>query len=298
MEAPKIEPRTIPFNELMKVIALNTGKLTRVIKLKFVYLQLITGKGLEFEKLREYTPQDDARFIDWKATARIGKPFVKVFREERMLDVIFVVDVSNTMLLGTTHYLKNEYASIFVGIVGNAALEAGDLVGLLLFSDKEKLFSGPTGSADEFYGMLKALTEPKYYGGAKNFGSLPRLLLGLRDESAVFLVSDFIGTYGDAIFRELVEEICNKFNRVFGVMIRDPVDSKLPKGVGSIYLADPVTGELRVVNVDKIRKEYELKAKREESWVEKVFKNSGGEFFKAYTNEDFTDMFVRYLEGM
>src|SRR5512136_2607942 len=61
------------------------------------YESAFKGRGMEFEEVREYTPGDDVRHIDWNVTARTGKPHVKVHREERELTVMLVVDVSSSV---------------------------------------------------------------------------------------------------------------------------------------------------------------------------------------------------------
>ncbi len=293
----KLKPQVLPFKELLRAIAANTEEISRIMKMKFIYLTLITGRGLEFEKLREYTPQDDARLIDWKATARLAKPFVKVYKEERMLDVIVLLDVSNTMLLGTTEYLKNEYALIVAGILANAALMAGDLVGILAFSDARKLFYPPSGREDQLYIALKMLTQERYYGGRKDWRVLINLLPVLRKETVLIVISDFIGTLNDPFFQEFVSFAAERVMRVIGFMVRDPVDSRLPKGVGKMVLRDPVTGEIMLVDVDKIREKYEAEAAREEKFVEEKFRAANAPFIKTYTNKSFVQTFVKVLEG-
>ena len=64
------------------------------------YRSAFRGQGMAFEEVREYTPGDDIRQIDWNVTARAGTPFIKVFREERELNLVLLVDVSGSMRFG------------------------------------------------------------------------------------------------------------------------------------------------------------------------------------------------------
>src|SRR5512136_925251 len=75
------------------------------------YESVFKGRGMEFEEVREYQPGDEVRSIDWNVTARMGHPFVKRFREERELTVIFLVDLSASGAFGSTRRLKNEVAA-------------------------------------------------------------------------------------------------------------------------------------------------------------------------------------------
>ena len=191
----RLQVNTLKFNSLLEIINKNVSKLIEIFKLKMVYLKIITGKGLEFDRLREYTPTDDANSIDWNATARTTQPYVKIFKEERMLDVILLFDVSNTMLLGTTPLTKNEYASVIAGILGYTAINSGDKLGLIMFSDRIKFILDPSQSMDNYYSMLRLLSQPKYYGGVKNWSCLPKVLLEtFSPDTVLFIISDFVKT--------------------------------------------------------------------------------------------------------
>ncbi|HDD46269.1 MAG TPA: DUF58 domain-containing protein [Candidatus Aenigmarchaeota archaeon] len=286
----------LSFDTMLKEININVWKLIEIFRMNMLYYKIITGKGLEFDRLREYQDGDDSSQIDWNSTARALRPFVKVFKEERMLDVIIVFDVSNTMLLGTTRYTKNEYASIVSGILGYAALSSGDKLGLIMFSDSIKVMLDPSLSMDNFYTMLKMFADKKNYGGMRKWNMIPKTLLNtFGPDTVVFIISDFIGM-GEDIFDD-INKMVNRFNRVFGMMIRDPIDSYLPKGVGHVYFSDPNTGEIALVDADKIREEYNKKAEFEERMTEKNFTNAGAEFIKVYTNENFVDTFVDYFKS-
>ena len=65
------------------------------------YESAFKGRGMEFVEVREYQPGDDIRAIDWNVSARFGHPFVKVFKEERELTVVFLLDLSGSTLFGT-----------------------------------------------------------------------------------------------------------------------------------------------------------------------------------------------------
>src|ERR1043165_9556172 len=72
------------------------------------YHSAFKGRGMEFEEVRPYQVGDDVRIIDWNVSARFGQPFVKIFREERELTVMLLVDMSRSQRFGTVHQLKRE----------------------------------------------------------------------------------------------------------------------------------------------------------------------------------------------
>ena len=81
------------------------------------YHSAFKGRGLSFSEVREYQYGDDVRAIDWNVTARGGKPFVKVFEEERELTLMLMVDVSKSTLFGTQNEFKKEIIEIISGIL-------------------------------------------------------------------------------------------------------------------------------------------------------------------------------------
>lgn len=300
MVAPKnkvlIEEETIQtlgFEEIMKEASINLWKLIEQLRFHLIFYKIITGKGLEFDRIREYIPGDDARYIDWNSLAKTSKLFVKVFKEERMRDAIFLLDVSNTMLLGTTKLTKNEYASILLTTLAYACHMINDRISLICFSDKMKVVVEQSGSFDAVLQIAHALSKKETYGGVKNWKVLHDAFNFLTEDSYLFIISDFIRS--DNILKDFIIKASSIFLKVLVIMLRDPIDSELPEGIGYIYLRDPETGEISLVNTDKIREQYNEKARKEEEEI-KMIARAYGEFIKCYTNQDFISIFMRFFK--
>src|SRR2546423_3982853 len=107
------------------------------------YLSHFRGRGMDFEELREYMPGDDVRSIDWNVTFRMGRPFVKRFREERELGVILAVDVSASGAFGSARRSKREFAAEIAATLACSAARSSGKGGLLLFTDRVELFLPP-----------------------------------------------------------------------------------------------------------------------------------------------------------
>ncbi|MBA2480978.1 MAG: DUF58 domain-containing protein, partial [Planctomycetes bacterium] len=107
------------------------------------YRSAFRGQGMEFDEVREYAAGDDVRTIDWNVTARAGRPYVKVFREERELTTMLLVDVSASMRFGAipgmSPRVKLALAAEAAAVVGVTALRNHDRLGLVLFSDRTEL---------------------------------------------------------------------------------------------------------------------------------------------------------------
>src|ERR1035437_2944150 len=97
------------------------------------YLSHFKGRGMDFEELREYIPGDDVRDIDWNVTYRMGRPFVKRYREERELAAVLAVDVSGSSAFGSGNLSKREFAAEVAATLALSATRNGDKVALLLF---------------------------------------------------------------------------------------------------------------------------------------------------------------------
>ncbi|MGI6393434.1 MAG: DUF58 domain-containing protein [bacterium] len=139
--------------------------------LQGAYHTLFKGQGLEFQEVREYTENDDARLIDWNVTARTGKPFIKVFREERELTVIIVADVSGSTLYGQSYGLREVMATVAAAI-SFSAIKNSDKVGLLLFSDSIEEYIPPRRGRNHLLTVIRALLAAKP-SGKKNRSRCP-----------------------------------------------------------------------------------------------------------------------------
>src|SRR5260370_35368638 len=141
-------PMTI--SELLATVRRVEVRTNRVVNDMMVgaYLSHFKGRGMDFEELREYIPGDEVRDIDWNVTYRMGRPFVKRYREERELTMVLAVDVSASSVFGSLRRTKREFAAEIAGTLALAAARSSDRVALLLFSDPIQLFfPPPTGRA-------------------------------------------------------------------------------------------------------------------------------------------------------
>ena len=99
--------------ELIKKIRQIEIYTSRAVNASFAgqYESVFKGRGMQFDDVREYSPGDDIRNIDWNVTARTGKAYIKRFVEEREMTVIFAVDLSASGEFGTVNKVKNELAA-------------------------------------------------------------------------------------------------------------------------------------------------------------------------------------------
>ncbi|HEX55221.1 MAG TPA: DUF58 domain-containing protein [Candidatus Altiarchaeales archaeon] len=296
MEKKLEEVGTRYIDKLVEEIDANVREIIDTFRLILKYQILFRGSGIEFAGLREYVPeQDDATKIDWKASLRAKKLYVKQFEDERDLDVYILLDVSNSMLLGTQEKLKSEYAAVVAGTLAYAAVESGDNVGFAMFNDDIIIALDPVGDISQYYKILRLIVDPRNYGGNCDLGkSLSYLINMVADRTILFIISDFIGI-GDG-WEDALKMIGGKLDRVLGIMIRDIRDTFMPPGMGCMRFSDPFSDNVLSVNTDKIREKFEKLAKEQETKVESEFRNSGLGFVKIYTTKPFVKPLISQLE--
>jgi uncharacterized protein (DUF58 family) len=111
------------------------------------------GRGMDYQESRHYQPGDDIRNMDWRITARVGRPHVKLYEEERERPVITLVDFSPSMFFGTRGGFKSVTAARLAAIIAWAAIARGDRIGAILFGDgsgpRATLAEGATGAHHE-----------------------------------------------------------------------------------------------------------------------------------------------------
>jgi len=166
----------IPREVLKKVrrIDLRTRHIVNTI-LSGEYHSAFKGQGVEFTEVREYQPGDDVRRIDWNVTARMGRPFVKIFEEERELTVMLMVDASSSGEFGSAQQTKNEIAVELCAVLAFSAIKNNDRVGLIVFTDRIERFVPPKKGrrhvlrvVRELLGQLEAADGRDAAGGGNN----------------------------------------------------------------------------------------------------------------------------------
>ncbi len=207
------------------------------------YESVFRGRGMQFDEIREYTPGDDIRAIDWNVTARTGKPFIKRFTEERELTVLFAVDLSASGEFGTVNKLKNELAAEFCAVLAFAAAKNNDKVGLLIFTDRVELFIPPKKGSRHMLRLIRELLAFRMPPRRTNIPlALDYIAKVARRRATVFLVSDFLETD----FKKPLG-LLNKRHDVVAVPVRDRVELALP-ALGLLELQDAETGEILLVD--------------------------------------------------
>jgi uncharacterized protein (DUF58 family) len=202
------------------------------------YRSVFKGQGMEFSEVREYQPGDEVRSIDWNVTARMRRPFVKRYIEERELTVMLVVDLSGSERFGTVKRFKSELASELAAVLAMSAIRNNDRVGVLLFTDRIEHVVPPRKGRRHVLRIIRDLLAFEPVGrGTDMVTAIDYVAKMLNEHSIVFIVSDFLE---EDISHPL--KILAQRHDVVAVTVEDPSERDLPD-IGIARLVDPETGE-------------------------------------------------------
>ena len=294
------------------------------------YLSHFKGRGMDFEELREYIPGDDVRDIDWNVTHRLGRPFVKRFREERELTAVLAVDVSASSGFGSANRTKREFAAEIAATLAFSAAKNGDKVALLLFTDEVELFVPPRKGRRHILRLVRELLlfQPKKRGTDIS-GALGFLNHVLHRRAMVFLLTDFLHTgggdrprpsfsssssnpsenniedegrereRGGLNSRDVVAELglTNTRHDVVCLHLHDPRESELPDA-GLVTLEDAETGELLEIDSRRssVREKFSRLNQQRLEQLDQSLNRTAVDTLRLNTNEPFAPVLQRFFE--
>jgi uncharacterized protein (DUF58 family) len=276
------------------------------------YLSHFKGRGMDFEELREYIPGDDVRDIDWNVTRRLGRVFVKRYREERELAAVLAVDVSGSSSFGSANRTKREFAAEIAATLAMSAAKNGDKVALLLFTDQVELFVPPRKGRRHILRIVRELLlyTPRRRGTDVS-GALGFLNHVLHRRAIVFLLTDFLHGGGPGTgmsgrdaqpatrTRDFVTELglTNTRHDVVCLHLHDPRESELPDA-GLVTLEDAETGELLELDSARqsVRERYAGINAARLAELDRALNRTGVDTLRLKTTEPFAPALQRFFE--
>jgi len=239
---------------------------------------LFQGEGFEFTELREYIYGDDIRKIDWKTTAKLGKPYVKIYKEERELNVVVVSMLGGSTYFGTVKQ-KSDIIAEVAGTLGFSAVKNADLFSHMIFADKLYEYSKPSKKLFSVHKAVEKIVSFKPLGKEGDFKALVETLNNrLKKKALLFILSDFVG--------DIDLKLLSKKHDVFAVIVRDRFEEN-PSELGYLRLIDMETKQSFEGNIDSITlKSYQKALLKNDEKLYKQFRKNGIRFAKVYTDED------------
>lgn len=255
------------------------------------YQSIFKGRGMDFEEVREYFIGDDVRSIDWNVTAKMDRPFIKKFREERELTLMLMVDLSGSGAYGSGNQTKRELIAELGSLLAFSATRNNDKVGLILFTDKVELYIPP--KKGKFH-VLRLIREILFFQ-PKNKGTdlihaLDYLNRVTKRKAIVFLISDFIMPKMEINKRSLFPymDLTSKKHDLICIRAIDRLEEELPS-VGIINIEDAETGD--IIEIDTKNKHFRASYRKENIQRLREFETKvnqiGVDLLNVYTNESY-----------
>jgi len=252
----------------------------------------LRGRGLDFDELRSYVPGDDVRSIDWHVTARMQKPYVRTYKEERDRPVLLVVDQRSSMFFGSQRMMKSVAAARLAALAAWRIVAVGDRVGALIVGEHEDLALRPSRSSSNVFYLCELLAKAsRELAGANaanhaNEDSFARALRAASElaprDTLVILISDLRGFSEDSL--ALLGSL-RKHNDLLIAWVVDPLEAALP----DLGLAPVTDGRatLSVPTADAgFRARFAAKFADDARRVREFCVGSGAPYFELRTDRD------------
>ncbi len=238
---------------------------------------IFEGEGFDFMELREYTYGDDIRKIDWNVTARLQKPYVKIFREERELNIIIVSLLSGSVHFGQKKF-KQELIAETAALLAFSAVKNGDVFGSFVYSDKIESFTKPTKNIHAVNKCVENIIEFPSLGHELDMSNFSKFMFErIKRKSIIFVLGDY---FGDFDFKLLAKK-----HEVIAIITRDKLEEHPPE-LGSINLIDPNTLQGSLMQIDKSSVKRYIKTLHDSDHeLFKHFRKNRIDFTKIYTDE-------------
>ncbi|MFM2171807.1 MAG: hypothetical protein RI957_2036 [Verrucomicrobiota bacterium] len=266
------------------------------------YASVFKGRGMDFDRVRNYVAGDDVRTIDWNVTARTGEAHIKVFTEERELTILLLIDISASSDFGSVESSKRELAAEAAGVLAASAIRNRDKVGLILFCDDVELYIPPGKGRTH---IMRILREILFFRPHRRGTDITRALdfanRVLHRRAVMFLVSDFcLGSSAEDKLARLLTKLqvsCRKHD-VIAVSVTDPREMNLPD-VGLLCIEDAETGEVVELDTGKesVRQRYAAQAlERRENTVRKI-RARGIDLVECVNGEDWMPQLLGFFQN-
>lgn len=268
------------------------------------YHSQFKGRGMAFSEVREYQPGDDVRSIDWNVTARLNKPYIKVYEEERELTVMLLVDVSGSRNFGTISQFKRDSMAEITATLAFSTIENNDKVGVIFFSDKIEKFIPPKKGKSHVLHIIRELIsfEPASSGTDIN-QALQYLTNAQKRRCTAFLISDlqdpqFAVTETRTKSGVTPIVIASRKHDLNIIQIYDRRDAELPD-VGLIKMKDAESGA-RVwtdTSLRSTREAYAAHWNKQQQNLVALFQKTGINHVSLRTDEDFVKALMRLFKN-
>ena len=253
------------------------------------------NRGMEFFDYRSYDKgNDDASRIDWKAALRARELLIRETVEEKSVNVIFLIDVSDSMLFSSGTKLKCEYAAELLCGMSFSIQRESNAIGLCLFNHGIVKNIPPKIGSTQFNQIMREVSNPSNYGGGCDIKiAIKQTLAMLNSPSLIILISDFINVGDD--WNRFLEITSIKYD-LFGINIKDVRDTQIPENIGYYTIEDPNNNERLVIDTKDYSKRYNYEFEKDKLKIDNYFKKAKSSCLTLLTNQDYFNPLIKFLQ--
>ena len=256
------------------------------------YRSTFKGTGMTFSDFRAYEYGDDLRSISWSLTAKMGKPYIKLFEEERGLTFILMIDVSASFEFGSGQNTKKETLQEMASYLAFLVERNQDQIGLLLFSNQVECYIPPSKGKSHVLKIINTLYTFKPKSVQTDFKNpCSYICQVLKKKTTIFLLSDLLSLNFEEPFKRLSHK-----HDLNVLIFKDPLETELPS-FGLIDIIDSETGE--PMTIDTSSKRFQKDYKEQSQYLEQEQKNKlkkiNLKYFYIYTNRDIFKSLMSFL---
>ncbi len=247
------------------------------------------GEGYDFIELREYMPGDDIRHIDWNITAKLQKPYIKIFREERELNVVVASVLNGSVHFGSKKFKQDVIADI-VALLGFSTLKNGDLLSSYIFTDAMVSHNKPSKKMSQVQRSVADILNFDALNKKVDFKFIAdKLFSRLRKKSLIIVVGDFF---------EIPDfKLLAKKHEVVAIIVRDHLEEHPPE-MGFSSLIDPESGATLEGDFNKKSvQSYATRVQAHDRELYARFRKDRIRFTKVYTDSNVSVAIRRLFEG-
>ncbi len=250
---------------------------------------VFNGEGYDFIELKEYMPGDDIRHIDWNVTAKMQTPYVKIFKEERELNVVIATMLNGSVYFGSKAFKQDIIAEI-VALLGFSVIKNGDMLSTYIFTDKIQDYARPTKKMNFVEKNVSKILEFHSLNQKADYSVMASALYKrLKRRSLVIVIADF--------FDNIDFKLLAKKHEVVALIVRDKLEEH-PPAIGFSAITDPETGKVTQSEFNnKSIKRYASKVAIHDKKLFEDFRKSGVRFGKIYTDDMVSVNLRRIFQG-
>ncbi len=249
------------------------------------YHSAFKGRGMSFAEVREYQMGDDVRDIDWNVTARMNRPYIKVFEEERELTLMLLIDLSASQLFGTRMRTQRELVTEIAATLAFSAMQNNDKIGVLLFTDRIEKFIPPQKGRKHVLYIIRELLNFEPQGKRTDLAlSLEYLVRIMSKRSIAFVLSDFLSPINYS--RQLM--VAARKHDLVALQVYDHCMANLPN-VGLVKVADAETGHEQIIDTSSkaVRSNQQKWWNLQRAKLTDLFKKSQVDYTAIATDSDY-----------